>query len=92
METKRSADFIAVYLSEQHIPSTSIHGDRMQQEREITLNDFKYNRMRVLVTTHVAARGLDMKREEHVINYDLPKSMDEYVHRVGRTGRVGNRK
>lgn len=58
VETKRSADFIAVYLSEQHIPTTSIHGDRMQREREIALNDFKYNRMRVLVATAVAARGL----------------------------------
>lgn len=58
VETKRNADFIAVYLSEQKIPTTSIHGDRMQREREIALSDFKYNRMRVLVATAVAARGL----------------------------------
>ncbi|KAG8312575.1 putative ATP-dependent RNA helicase ddx4 [Homalodisca vitripennis] len=91
VETKRNADFIAVYLSEQNIPTTSIHGDRMQREREIALSDFKYNRMRVLVATAVAARGLDIKGVAHVINYDLPKSIDEYVHRIGRTGRVGNR-
>lgn len=58
VETKRSADFIAIFLSEQGIPTTSIHGDREQREREIALNDFKFNRMRVLVATAVAARGL----------------------------------
>lgn len=58
VETKRLADIIAIFLSEQNIPTTSIHGDRMQRERETALNDFKYNRMRVLVATAVAARGL----------------------------------
>ncbi|PSN55909.1 ATP-dependent RNA helicase vasa [Blattella germanica] len=91
VETKRTADFIAAFLSEQSFPTTSIHGDRLQREREIALSDFKNGRMEVLVATAVAARGLDIKDVAHVINYDLPKSIDEYVHRIGRTGRVGNR-
>lgn len=90
VEMKRTADFIAAYLSEHDFPTTSIHGDRLQREREEALADFKSGRMVVLVATAVAARGLDIKDVYHVINYDLPKSIDEYVHRIGRTGRVGN--
>lgn len=91
VEMKRTADFIASYLSECALPTTSIHGDRLQREREEALADFKNGRMGVLVATAVAARGLDIKNVYHVVNYDLPKSIDEYVHRIGRTGRVGNR-
>ena len=90
METKRNADFLATFLSGEGLPTTSIHGDRLQREREQALADFKTGRMPILVATAVAARGLDIKGVAHVINYDLPKSVDEYVHRVGRTGRVGN--
>ena len=90
VETKRNADFIATYLSDQGFPTTSIHGDRLQREREQALADFKLGRMPVLVATAVAARGLDIKGVKHVINYDLPNQIDEYVHRIGRTGRVGN--
>merc|ERR1711953_695147 len=91
VEAKKTADFIAAYLS-QTIEScaTSIHGDRLQPERERALKDFKTGRNPVLVATAVAARGLDIKGVEHVVNYDLPKCIDEYVHRIGRTGRVGN--
>ena len=71
-------------------PTTSIHGDRLQREREEALRDFKTGRMPILVATAVAARGLDIKGVSHVVNYDLPKTIDEYVHRIGRTGRVGN--
>lgn len=91
VETKRNADFIATYLSENSIRSTSIHGDRLQREREEALRDFKTGHRDILVATDVAARGLDIKNVKHVINYDLPKNIDEYVHRIGRTGRVGNR-
>nr|CAD7199443.1 unnamed protein product [Timema douglasi] len=91
VETKRTADFIASYLSENNFPTTSIHGDRLQREREEALADFKSGRRGVLVATAVAARGLDIKNVAHVVNFDLPKSIDEYVHRIGRTGRVGNR-
>lgn len=91
VETKRNADFLASILSETSHPTTSIHGDRMQREREEALRDFKNGKMAVLIATSVAARGLDIKNVAHVINYDMPKSVDEYVHRIGRTGRVGNR-
>lgn len=89
VETKRNADFLASYLSDNNINSTSIHGDRLQRERECALRDFKMGRRNILVATGVAARGLDIDNVKHVINFDLPKSIDEYVHRIGRTGRVG---
>nr|WRY74164.1 ATP-dependent RNA helicase vasa [Athetis dissimilis] len=91
VETKRNADFIAAMLSEQQMMTSSIHGDRMQREREEALDNFKSGRHCILVATAVAARGLDIKNVDIVVNYDLPKSIDEYVHRIGRTGRVGNR-
>lgn len=90
VETKRNADFLASYLCESDFKTTSIHGDRLQREREEALADFKHGRRNILVATGVAARGLDIKNVQHVINYDLPKGIDEYVHRIGRTGRVGN--
>ena len=65
--------------------------DRSQYEREAALKDFRSGRAPVLVATSVAARGLDIPDVKHVINYDLPKDVDEYVHRIGRTGRIGNK-
>jgi ATP-dependent RNA helicase DDX3X len=70
--------------------ATSIHGDRTQWEREQALKDFKTGKMRVLVATEVAARGLDVDNVTHVINYELPTEFSSYVHRIGRTGRAGN--
>lgn len=67
-----------------------MHGDRLQREREEALRDFKSGRFSIMVATGVAARGLDIPSVQHVINYDLPGSVDEYVHRIGRTGRIGN--
>lgn len=91
VETKRQADFLASFLSESEHPTTSIHGDRVQRQREEALEDFKRGRMKVLIATSVAARGLDIRNVHHVVNYDMPKDIDEYVHRIGRTGRLGNR-
>lgn len=91
VETKRTADFLASLLSETKVSSTSIHGDRLQREREEALSDFRKGKRKVLIATSVAARGLDIKGVTHVINYDLPKDIQDYVHRIGRTGRVGNR-
>lgn len=65
--------------------------DRFQREREEALRDFRSGRSRVLVATSVAARGLDIPMVKHVINYDLPSNIEEYVHRIGRTGRIGNK-
>ncbi|XP_043106345.1 probable ATP-dependent RNA helicase DDX4 isoform X2 [Puntigrus tetrazona] len=90
VETKRSADFIATFLCQEKICTTSIHGDREQREREKALSDFRTGQCPVLVATSVAARGLDIEQVQHVVNFDLPSSIDEYVHRIGRTGRCGN--
>ncbi|XP_026219358.1 probable ATP-dependent RNA helicase DDX4 [Anabas testudineus] len=90
VETKRQADFIATFLCQEKIPTTSIHGDREQREREQALADFRSGRCPVLVATSVAARGLDIPDVQHVVNFDLPNNIDEYVHRIGRTGRCGN--
>ncbi|XP_054161521.1 ATP-dependent RNA helicase glh-2-like [Oppia nitens] len=90
VEKKKTADFLASYLSQNNMMTTSIHGDRFQSQREQALHDFRSGRMPILVATSVAARGLDIKDVKHVVNYDLPHEIDEYVHRIGRTGRVGN--
>uniref|UniRef100_A0A3B4VHY7 RNA helicase n=1 Tax=Seriola dumerili TaxID=41447 RepID=A0A3B4VHY7_SERDU len=90
VETKRQADFIATFLCQEKVPTTSIHGDREQREREQALADFRAGKCPVLVATSVAARGLDIPDVQHVVNFDLPNNIDEYVHRIGRTGRCGN--
>nr|XP_020444961.1 probable ATP-dependent RNA helicase DDX4 [Monopterus albus] len=90
VETKRQADFIALFLCQEKVPTTSIHGDREQPEREKALADFRSGKCPVLVATSVAARGLDIPDVQHVVNFDLPNNIDEYVHRIGRTGRCGN--
>ncbi|KAG7192895.1 DEAD-box ATP-dependent RNA helicase [Scheffersomyces spartinae] len=89
-ETKRRADELADYLYDQGFPATAIHGDRSQYEREKALAAFKNGSAPILVATAVAARGLDIPNVSHVINYDLPSDIDDYVHRIGRTGRAGN--
>ncbi|XP_065772916.1 probable ATP-dependent RNA helicase DDX4 [Muntiacus reevesi] len=90
VETKKKADFIASFLCQEKISTTSIHGDREQREREQALGDFRCGKCPVLVATSVAARGLDIENVQHVINFDLPSTIDEYVYRIGRTGRCGN--
>jgi len=89
-ETKRDADSLENYLHSQGLHATSIHGDRSQQEREDALRSFKSGKTPILVATDVAARGLDISNVTHVIQYDLPNCIDDYVHRIGRTGRAGN--
>ena len=91
VETKRGADQLEDWLSRQGFPATSIHGDRTQQEREHALRSFRSARTPILVATDVAARGLDIPHVTHVINFDLPSDIDDYVHRIGRTGRAGRR-
>jgi len=88
--TKKGADFLATDLSNRKISSTSIHGDRLQSQRETALREFSSGHRKVLVATAVAARGLDIPKVSMVINYDMPKEIEEYVHRIGRTGRVGH--
>ncbi|KAJ7151113.1 P-loop containing nucleoside triphosphate hydrolase protein [Mycena filopes] len=90
VETKRMADMLSDFLMGQNLPATSIHGDRTQREREMALQTFRTGRTPIMVATAVAARGLDIPNVTHVVNYDLPSDIDDYVHRIGRTGRAGN--
>lgn len=87
--TKQSADRLAQRLNYQGISSAAIHGDRNQLQRTQALDSFKQGLIRVLVATDVAARGLDIEELTHVINFELPNSPEDYVHRIGRTGRAG---
>ncbi|CAN6169513.1 unnamed protein product [Urochloa humidicola] len=89
VETKREADTLRYWLYSKGFPATAIHGDRTQQERESALKSFKSGATPIMVATDVASRGLDVPNVAHVINYDLPKSVEDYVHRIGRTGRAG---
>ncbi|TVU08068.1 hypothetical protein EJB05_41453 [Eragrostis curvula] len=89
VETKREADSLRYWLYSKGFPATAIHGDRTQQERESALRSFKSGATPIMVATDVASRGLDVPNVAHVINYDLPKSIEDYVHRIGRTGRAG---
>ncbi|UZD22512.1 DEAD/DEAH box helicase [Algoriphagus halophytocola] len=88
-ETKRIADKLSKKLNHSGIKSGLIHGNKSQNFRNRTIDEFKTGMTRVLVATDVAARGIDVADVTHVINYQLPMSMDSYIHRIGRTGRAG---
>ncbi|KAJ7410876.1 ATP-dependent RNA helicase DDX3X [Pitangus sulphuratus] len=90
VETKKGADALEDFLYHEGYACTSIHGDRSQRDREEALHQFRSGKSPILVATAVAARGLDISNVKHVINFDLPSDIEEYVHRIGRTGRVGN--
>ncbi|KAK7388706.1 hypothetical protein VNO78_23533 [Psophocarpus tetragonolobus] len=89
VETKRGADSLEHWLSRNGFPAIAIHGDKVQMERERALRSFKSGVTPILVATDVASRGLDIPHVAHVINFDLPRDIDDYVHRIGRTGRAG---
>ncbi|GMR32155.1 hypothetical protein PMAYCL1PPCAC_02350 [Pristionchus mayeri] len=90
VETKRGANELSWFLQRQNVRAVAIHGDLKQFERERNLEFFRTGKCNVLVATAVAARGLDIPNVRHVVNFDLPNDSDEYVHRIGRTGRCGN--
>jgi len=87
--TKHRANRLATYLDRAGIPCDRIHGNRSQPQRESALAAFKAGRIRVLVATDVASRGIDVEALPHVINFDVPGQPEDYVHRVGRTARAG---
>jgi len=87
--TKRDADSLADNLSSQGHKAAAMHGDMTQRERTRTLTGLRQGRLKILVATDVAARGIDIADITHVINFDLPKFAEDYVHRIGRTGRAG---
>jgi ATP-dependent RNA helicase RhlE len=87
--TKHGADRIAKDLKKANIMADAIHGNKSQAARQNALNNFKRGKLKVLVATDIAARGIDVDALEHVINFDLPDVAETYVHRIGRTGRAG---
>lgn len=87
--TKHGADKIARNLKKHHINSAAIHGDKAQNNRQKVLRMFKAGELRVLVATDIAARGIDIQKLKYVINYDIPNVAEDYVHRIGRSGRAG---
>ena len=87
--TKHGADRIAKQLKKASIHADAIHGNKSQSARQNALTNFKRGKLKVLVATDIAARGIDVDALEHVINFDLPDVAETYVHRIGRTGRAG---
>lgn len=88
--TKHGADKISKALSKANIKADAIHGNKTQTSRQRALQNFKNGKLKVLVATDIAARGIDVDDLTHVINFDLPNVPETYVHRIGRTGRAGN--
>ena len=89
--TKVNVDSITKHLTDRGYKAEAIHGDVVQKKREHILNNFKKQKTMIMVATDVAARGIDVNNLSHVINYSLPQNPESYVHRVGRTGRAGNK-
>ncbi len=87
--TKHRADRVARMLAKSKIRADAIHGDKSQSQRTKAIRDFKSGHVQALVATDIAARGIDIDNISHVINYDLPSEPESYVHRIGRTGRMG---
>ncbi len=90
-QTKREVTEITEWLKRKSFKVDCIHGDRPQRERDFILKDFRSGRVKILVATDVAARGLDINDLTHVINFSLPREVESYVHRIGRTGRAGKK-
>ncbi|KAJ5692314.1 hypothetical protein N7462_001737 [Penicillium macrosclerotiorum] len=94
VNSKREVDYVDDFLFNQGLPTTSMHGDRTQREREDAIRSFRTARCPIMITTGVSARGLDIINVMHVVNYDLPRAsqggITEYMHRIGRTARIGN--
>jgi len=88
-QTKKMADEVANKLQKEGFNASAIHGDFSQAKRENVLKRFRTNNLKILVATDVAARGLDIKGVDLVINYELPRDVESYIHRIGRTGRAG---
>merc|ERR1712061_193296 len=88
-ETKRGADSLCRELQYQQLSAAAIHGDKEQRQRDRTLSEFRSGRTSILIATDVAQRGLDIKDVAFVVNYDVPKTLEDYIHRIGRTGRAG---
>ncbi len=86
--TKWGIEKLGRALNERGFRVAAIHGNKSQNQRQRALAEFKTNRVKVLLATDIASRGLDINNVTHVINYDLPESYEDYIHRIGRTGRL----
>lgn len=89
--TKWGMERLAQNLRDRKFKASAIHGNKSQNQRQRALDDFKTGRLNILIGTDVASRGLDIENVTHVINYDAPETYDDYVHRIGRTGRAGKK-
>jgi len=89
--TKRGADTLSRRLADKGVKVGALHGDKRQSKRTKIINAFKKDYFNILVATDVASRGLDINNISHVINYDIPQNYDDYIHRIGRTGRAGKK-
>ncbi len=89
--TKHGVQKVADELANRGVKTGAIHGNKRQGQRQHVLNQFIHNEIQILLATDVASRGLDIPDVSHVINYDLPETMDDYIHRIGRTGRAAKR-
>jgi ATP-dependent RNA helicase RhlE len=87
--TKHGANKLAEFLTANDIPALAIHGNKSQSARTQALAKFKAGTLQVLVATDIAARGIDISELPHVVNFELPNVAEDYVHRIGRTGRAG---
>ena len=91
VRTKYGADNLVRRLRRSGLEAVALHGNKTQSQRRKAIEDFRRNKVRLLVATDIAARGIDVEGLSHVVNYNLPSVPEDYVHRVGRTGRAGNR-
>lgn len=91
MNTKKRAEWLAQELRKSDFMVSCIHAEMMQQERNLIMNEFKKGATRVLVSTDLLSRGIDIQQISMVINYDIPNEKESYIHRIGRSGRFGRK-
>ena len=89
--TKRKVDWLTSKMREANFTVSSMHGDMDQRERDLIMREFRSGSSRVLITTDLLARGIDVQQVSLVINYDLPTNRENYIHRIGRSGRFGRK-
>ena len=89
-KTKRRAQSLSLQLAKKGVPTAAIHGDKTQGARTRALKDFKSGKIQALVATDIAARGIDINQLSHVVNFQMPQQAEDYIHRIGRTGRAGS--
>ena len=89
--TRRKVDWLTEKMHEREFTVSSMHGDMSQQERDVIMREFRTGSSRVLITTDLLARGIDVQQVSLVINYDLPTNRENYIHRIGRGGRFGRK-